>query len=216
MKVLDITEVKIQGVDLSNLKQHAWTPYEVPVGTIGVTTIIKYIARKLGKFDKETALEYPDQMSLRVLVGMGWETMCAQLYPDMWWQPSVCVLDGICGHPDGFGNVYVPEPEFCVDEFKYTAKSIRVPGGKEDQYKSITDEWMWNCQMMSYIRLAPAFEVMDRYFGRFHVNWAMGNYTRYTLDERYLRYLVEYERREIEQNWAMLVNHRDATLRSII
>lgn len=202
MKVLDIAEIKLQWVDVTNLTQHAWAPYEIPPNTMGATTIIKYIAMQLGKFTKD---DEQDTVGLRVLIGMGWEAMCAQLYPNMWWQPNVLSLDGICGHPDGFSEVSVPYQEPCIDEFKYTAKSIRVPGGSADQLKSIADEWMWQCQMMAYLKMHPAEPV----YGQFHVCWAMNNYTKHTLDEKYYRYLVKYDRDEIERNWKMLMDHKD-------
>lgn len=211
MKLLDVTHVRLQWVDIATLTQHTWTPYEIPPGTIGCTAIIRHIAKKLGKFTKEDAA---DEVGLRVLVGMGWEAMCVQLYPDIIWQPPVQSLNGICVHSDGYGDIVIPDPTPVVDEWKYTAKSIRVPGGKEDQHKNILDEWMWNCQVMAGIKVHPLYP--DVRHGRFHVCWAMNNYTKYTLDEVYMRYLVEYTPDEIERNWAMLENHRDEVMRQTI
>lgn len=191
------------------MTQHLWVPYEHPPETVGVTSIIRHIALKLGKFTKD---DERDELPLRMLVGMGWEAVTVQLYPDIWWQPGVYERDGISGHPDGFSEVFLPHAEPCVDEWKYTAKSLRVPGGREDQYKDIRDEWIWQAQVMAYLKLHPAEPV----HARFHVCWAMGNYTKHTLDERYLRYLVQYDRDEIDRNWQMLVNHKDDVLRGTI
>lgn len=211
MKVLDVTEVKLEWVDIQGLNQQPWQPYEVPPDHIGCTAIIRTIAIKLGKFTKD---DKADEVGIRVLVGMGWEAMCVQLYKDILWQPPVQTLNGICTHADGYGTIVIPDPTPVVDEWKYTAKSIRVPGGKENELKDIRDEWMWNCQMMANIRTHPLYP--DVRHGRFHVCWAMNNYTKYTLDEKYYRYLVEYEHQEIERNWTMLENHRDEAIRSNI
>lgn len=214
MKVLDIAEIKLERIDLNTLTQHAWTEYEIPDGHIGAATIIREIAKTVGKFSYDDDVEQKKvkSMSLRALIGMGWEAMVYQLYPNVWWQPGVMTRDGVCGHPDAFGEVYVPQAEPCVREAKYTARSLRVKGGKDDEYKDIKDEWMWQCQMMAYLKLHPAEPV----HGIFDVCWAMGNYTKYTLDERYMRYLVEYTRDEIDRNWKMIVQHREQVMRAII
>jgi len=152
-------------------------------------------------------------------LGMGWEAVASQLYSDMFWQPKVLQLDGVSGHPDGysfmsnilnyqgggpFGDLLV------LEEFKLTAKSLREKGARVDQPKDIRSEWMWNGQAMSYLAMAsktlPYFKVNPDapLLARFHVMWAMGAYEKYTLDERYLRYLVEYEREEVERTWQMV------------
>jgi hypothetical protein len=48
-------------------------------------------------------------------------------------------------------------------------------------------------------------------YGRFHINWSCGNYT-YPLTPRYMRYLVEFEEKELRGNWAMLVAARKGEL----
>lgn len=216
MRVLDITEIKLERLDLTNLHPHKWKPYEILSGHIGTTTILRYIANTLGTLNLHPEdVTDPSLMPWRMLMGMGWEAMGAQLYPNMIWQPRVLKRDGIMGHPDGYTMIESYKDEWmCIEEFKYTAKSLREKGAPKEQLKDIRREWMWQHQMMSY--LAIARKTLPYYLmnpdapllGRFHIMWAMGCYEKYTLDERYLRYLVEYEVAEVERAWEMLENNK--------
>ena len=219
MRILDITEVKLEWLDLSTLTQHKPKPYVVVPGTIGVTSILRYIATTIGtlKLSDEDVQDIP----WRVLMGMGWETLAAQMYPDMKWPAKELRRGGIMGHPDAiswvsgkFGDV-VLDDAFVVDEFKYTAKSLREKGAPATQLKDIRREWMWQGQMMSYIAMSTkgAREPDAPLLGCFHVMWAMGCYEKYTLDERYLRYLVEYEPAEIERHWQMMERNEEGARR---
>ncbi len=202
MKLLDATEIKLERLDLPRMHQHPWVKYEVTEGTVGVASIIRAIAVQIGKFTKDDA---SDEIPLRMIVGMGWEAMCAQLYPTMQSQPGALELDGISGHPDGISTL---GSRYLIDEFKYTAKSLRVPGGKEDQWKDIRDEWIWQVQVMAYCYMLGQQYGELVNLGRLHICWAMGNYTKHTLDERYMRYLVEYDEDELERNWKMLIDNK--------
>lgn len=216
MKLLDVTEVKLEWLDLSTLTQHKPRPYEIIPGKIGTTQILRYIATTLGtlKLHEEDVEDIP----WRILMGMGWETMCAQMYEEMHWPARVLHHGGIMGHPDAnswvsgrYGDA-VLDDAFCIDEFKYTAKSVREKGAPAHKLKDIRAEWMWQRQVMSYhaLMLKTNAHVYGanikkrRFLGRFHIMWAMGAYEKWTLDERYLRYLVEYEQEEIEKHWAMM------------
>jgi hypothetical protein len=226
MRVLDITEIKLERIDLVSLTQHKPKPYVIPPGTIGTTAILRYIATTLShlKLHEEDVTDLP----WRILIGMGWETMCAQMYPDMVWPAPVVKLGGIAGHPDAnswisgmFGDVKLDDA-FCVDEFKYTARSRREKGAKATDYKDIRREWMWNGQLMGYIAMLwmnPRFRHLfgkhlfgksPRLLGRFHIMWAMGCYEKYTLDEMYVRYLVEYTPEEIEKHWETMKRNEEA------
>lgn len=148
-----------------------------------------------------------DELPLRLLVGMGTEAILAQLYPDMTWQPGRLSFEGIEGHPDGLSTLEhesQPDPFYCNEEFKYTAKSIREKGKGPEQLKDVRAEWMWQRQQMAYCKLwSEELSVPVRH-SRLHVLYAMGAYEKYTLDERYMRYLIEYSDSEIQNNWDML------------
>lgn len=211
MKILDIVEIKIQAVDFSVMVQHPWKKHETDHNCSGVTKLLRSIAVQSGKM---TVQDEQDELPLRLLVGMGMEAILAQLYPDMTWQPGRLSFEGIEGHPDGLSTLTHPsiaDPFYCNEEFKYTAKSIREKGKKADELKDVRAEWMWQRQQMSYCKLwSEELSVPVRH-SRLHVVWAMNAYEKYTLDERYMRYLIEYSDEEIEGNWAML-KKQEATM----
>lgn len=222
MRVLDVTEVKLERIDLTSLTPHPWKPYVIPPNTVGVTTVLRYIATQLGtlKLHEEDVVD-PSLMPWRMLLGMGWEAMGSQLYPNLIWQPKVLSYEGVAGHPDGYslledhtGNLFSGEEVFVVDEFKLTARSLREKGAPANKLKDIRAEWMWNGQTMSYLAMAkatlPYFKVNPGapLLARFHVMWAMGAYEKFTLDERYVRYLVEYEAEEVDKTWRMVQKNK--------
>ncbi len=205
MKLLDCTEIQLERLDMGRVTLHPWMPYELVQGTVGVIMIIRDLAVKLGKL---TIDEERDVLPLRMLIGQGWEAMCAQMYPELHWQPGVYELDGISGHPDGLSGVEHGLP--VLEEFKYTSKSLRVKYGKADQFKDICAEWMWQVQVMAYCTLMSHYLSQPVRHARLHVCWAMGCYTTHMLDEKYLRYLVEYDDDELARNWQMLLTHKES------
>lgn len=210
MKLLDVAEIKIERIDFTTMKQHPWRPHEMDPSCVSVTRLLRDIAVDSGKWSKE---EESDVMPLRMLTGMGMEAILAQLYPDMTWQPGRLSFEGIEGHPDGLSTIEhesVDGPFYVNEEFKYTATSLREKGGKPDQFKDIRSNWMYNCQQMAYLKLWSEALGVPVLHGRFHVVYGMGNYEKYTLDERYFRYLIEYEQGEVDRNWTMLEKQRDS------
>lgn len=204
MKVLEIREIKLEWRDIDRRINHP-LPHQVRSTSLPhVTGILQSIAITTGQLSAE---DRADEMPLRVAVGMGWEWFAAGLYPEMEWQPGELELDGVVGSPDGFNlisdvtGIHFP----IIEEFKYTAKSMRVKGGRPDQLKDIRREWMWMAQGMSYAHMHPA--VINHV--RFHINWSCGNYT-YPLQERYFSYLVEFSDEELRANWRMLKDHKGA------
>ncbi len=206
MKLLDAVEIKLELLDFSKLQPHPWVSYESAPSCIGVTQILRSLAVQLGKLEARDQAD--DTMPLRALVGMGWECMASQLYPEMHWQPGVFELDGISGHPDGLSGVDYGLP--VVEEFKYTAKSLRVKYGKPDQYKDIGQEWLWIEQTKAYCNLLSHYLSQPVQHVRFHVLWAMGCYENHGLDERYFKYLIEFDQDELDRNWAMLRKHKES------
>lgn len=201
MKLLDISEIRIERIDFTTMKQHPWREYELIPNTIGVTTLLREVAVASGKWSEN---EQDDIMPIRVLIGMGWEAICAQLYvgEDFEWQLGVFERDGISGHPDGINIV---DGEVTLEEWKYTRRSLRVPGGKEGQHRDILAEWMWMNQVKAYCALHPALPLR----ARFHVCWEHGDYSG-DRNERYFRYLIGFEPDEIDRTWEMLKKQKDA------
>ena len=198
MKVVEQVEVTLDWRD-ADLVAHPWPSFARSVGKPHLTEIVRRVAiatKQLDVYDD-------DGMPLRVMIGAAWEAMCVRLYPDVWWQPGEVERDGIVGTPDGLGVWDGDEDERVVEEWKYTAKSMRMPGGKADRHRDITREWLWMQQVMGYCNM-----VGDCRYARLHVCWARGNYE-YPLTERYVRYVVRFDERELAANWRMVMANRE-------
>jgi hypothetical protein len=220
MKLLEQVEVKLDWLDANNLHEHPVPKHKRSTNKIHVSEILRYIAvesKKLSDSDRD------DEMPVCVLLGMGWEQACAKLYPNMFWQPGEVERDGIAGSPDGLSlneqKIILKEPRRAIDctaadigdpiieEFKYTKKSMRKPGGTPDEMKDICGEWLWMAQTLAYCKM---HEDQPRLV-RFHVLWSRGNYDYKSKGnvERYVRYLIRVENREVDANWNMILNHKD-------
>lgn len=204
MELLEQTEIQLEWPDANKLCVHPYPTHKRSLG-IHLSDILRKIAVSTGQLRDE---DREDEMPIRVFLGMCWEQMAARLYSDMVWQPGEVKRDGIAGSPDGFTtqhctmNPFSTE-EWIIDEFKYTAKSLRVKGGGPDDLKDIRGEWLWMHQGMGYCNMHPDRPNKVRY----HVCWAMGNYT-FPIKERYVRYLVQFSKNELEGNWKMVVKNK--------
>lgn len=202
MKLIEVKEIQLSWSDVPKLHRHEWQDVHRSTDKIHVSQIINHIVLEQKLYSDD---DRQDDMPLRVLIGMGWETMAAQLYPDLNWQPGEFEADGIVGSPDGIG---LDDDELTLYEFKCTAKSLRVKGALADQHKDIRAEWMWMTQVKSYL------ELLSRHYHekirriQMHVCWLRGAYE-YPLVERYFKYTLEAEDAEIERNWAMMVEHKE-------
>src|SRR5262245_18299107 len=106
MRLLDVTEVKLERLDLSNLHYHKPRPSEIIPGCTVITTILRYIATTIGTLQRhQEDLEDPELRPWRMIMGMGWETHAAQLYPEMIWQPKTLKHNNVQGHPDGYSFI---------------------------------------------------------------------------------------------------------------
>lgn len=201
MRVLEQTEITLSWLDADKLHPHPYPTHKRSAG-VHLTDILRYIAIQTNQL---TDADRDDEMPLRVFLGMAWEQMAARLYPEMIWQPMELERDGIAGSMDGLSLLEPSgELEQVVEEFKYTAKSMRVPGGKADQHKDIRTEVLWMWQVMGYLAMLPGEPTL----ARLHVCWSRGAYV-YPLRESYIRYLIRFERAEIENTWRMVLNHKE-------
>src|SRR5262245_14601126 len=206
MRVLSQVEVRLEWSDLNEMVFHERGNGARSEG-VHVSGILKHIALKMNMFKEE---DRADEFPLRMLLGMGFEEQAARLYENVWWQPGEYAVfeseeEGVpvYGWPDGLEeNVDIDWKygfEWFVHEFKYTGKSMR---GRED----IRGEWLWMQQVMAYINMLRARGLKSNK-GVFHICWKYGDY-KYPLMEKYVRYLVEFEEKELEGNLKMLRAHR--------
>lgn len=220
MKLLEQVEINLNWAD-ANLVAHPTPEYKRSTG-VHLMQVLRHVAVSTGQL--VVGDEVDDDMPLRVLLGMGWEWAAARLYPDMWWQPGELCRDGVYGTPDGISDLNPKEVTEasgwalrCVDEFKYTRKSLRTKGGKPDQWKDITREWLWMQQCMGYANMVNHVmgETGSCWHARLHVLWACGNYDWADrvgggARERYVRYLVQFSEGELESNWRMVMANKGA------
>jgi len=212
MKVLSQVEVKLEWSDLDAMVFHERTNGARSEG-VHVSGILKHIALKMNMFKEE---DRQDEFPLRMLLGMGFEEQAARLYENVWWQPGEYALfegeegGAVYGWPDGLEAIEeeereerLPSTDWIVHEFKYTGKSMR---GRED----IRGEWLWMQQVMAYVNMLRARGLKSNK-GMFHICWKYGDY-KYPLTERYVRYLVEFEEKELEGNLKMLRAHRSEVM----
>jgi hypothetical protein len=218
VKLIERAEVSLEWLDASNLYDHPYQKHKRSTDREHVSEIIRRIAIQSNLL---TDSDRDDDMPTCVLLGMGWEMACAKLYPTMEWQPGEVERDGIAGSPDGesilddsvwaLGSACIKladAGELMIDEFKYTKKSCRKPGGGPDDYKDLADDWLWATQVKAYCAM---HELQPRLV-RFHVLWARGNYDYKGggVKERYIRYLYRLDDQEVERNWQMILKHRSA------
>lgn len=202
MKVLDITEVKLEWSDINSRIQHPKPTHKRSPG-VHVSGVLKHIAQKLGTLKEDDG---NDEMPMVVAMGMAFEEWAAGLYPKMKWQPGELKHQGVVGSPDGKSWLTRLGQEVCdglehkpvIEEFKFTYKSLRTRQGD-----AILHEWLWMQQIMAYCN-------MDKNkpdLGRLHVWFAAGDYT-YPLKPRYLRYLIQFSELELKNNWAMIQRYK--------
>ena len=201
MRVIEKVEIKLEWKDIDSRVVHPRPTYKRSTGkkVKHVMEILRHVAVNNGRLRDEDRI---DEMPLVVGLGMAFEEWCAGLYPNMHLQPGEVKREGVAGNPDGFDSIFIGD---LVDEFKFTYKSLR-------KRQDIRDEWMWMQQVMAYINIIDqekyvfGGEVFRPSHGRFHICWANGDYT-YPLQPRYIRYLVEFGRMELEENWNMMTKY---------
>lgn len=203
-KVIDITECQLEWRDINSRRLHP-RPVLSRYKGVHVSGVIKQVAVKLGKLTPADEIDFMPQV---VALGVMFEEFAAGLYPNMIWQPGQLVRQGIAGNPDGKERKVIDGlgvmKLWANHEFKATNKSSRT---RQD----ITQEWMWMEQIKTYINLDPDMsqQVEDLGFGLsyLHVWWNNWDYT-HPLKPKYLRYLIQFFRPELKNNWAMMQRYK--------
>jgi len=149
--------------------------------------ILRYIAVTSKMVDWQ-AQSNEEELPLRMALGLAWEEFAVSLYPEIVWQPGEEILDGVAMNADGFSIDY-------MEEFKLTWLKKRT--GKE----IISERWHWMCQVKGYCAGYCQRRV------RLHVCYINGDYK--PQQPIYMRYLIEFSQKEIEDNWKMVVMNRD-------
>lgn len=196
MEILEQTEIVLEWPDTNKLCVHPYPTHKRSKG-IHLSDILRKIAISTGQLRDE---DRDDEMPLRVFLGICWEMGCVRLYPDVIWQPGEIKRSGIIGSPDGYGTY---NDELTIEEWKFTAKSLRQKGADKDTCKDIGQEWLWMMQVKGYCWLHPDQPRLVR----LHVCWVCGNYV-YPLTEKYIRYLIRFTDNEVEGVGQMITKNK--------
>jgi hypothetical protein len=199
------------------------TPVEValtlppPVGRsagVHVSSIIRCIATETGVLDprwtEELSLSDVREITnpeavLKIHIGLAWEEHYIPLLTDVADHPGEMCVDGIYMTHDGESlSVMVTPPNQCywsgslvevVHEVKATYKSIRTVG-------DLSTQWMWLGQMKAYCK------GKGTRFAELHCLFLCGDYS-YPIRPRLLRWRIEFEQREIDDNWDLLREYKE-------
>jgi hypothetical protein len=198
VKIIEEVVVNLSWSDLDNLTFHPRPQHKRQPG-VHVSQVINWLAgpEGLGLYKERDENE---DMPLGVLLGMGFEEVAVRLIPPPFqWQPKPLVKDGLIGSPDGLNWISgegstqtIP----IIEEFKRTLKSRHTSG-------NVLLNWPWVSQMQAYCALDPRKPQL----ARLHVDWDAGDYRPPRAE--YRRYLIRFERTEIENNWRLLLKYRD-------
>lgn len=174
------------------------------------STLIRQVCVNLGlfgnsgsRFNIDSVIDEED-FPIPMAMGMAWEDWLSRQYPDMHYHIGELHSDGVSMSPDG---VTVPSDwDFdlgagIIDEFKLTYKSARRP---------IEKQTAWLMQVKAYCRALPTT------CARLHVLYVNGDYdyNRPGMPPQYIVYNLQFTQQELDTNWSILLNERDALLES--
>lgn len=165
---------------------------------VHVSAVIAYIARQMGYLKSDDDGEvlgpagFPVTAELRMAVGLAWEDWLAPSIPDMMYHIDNVQVDDIWMSPDG---VRIDGDHVVLHEFKTTMKSMR---GDDDMGR----HWMWMAQIKAYCK------AFDSRHAHLHVLWLCGDYNK-PITPCYKVYGLEFTQREIDDNWGLILKHRD-------
>lgn len=177
---------------------------------IHLSAVLRHIALKWGVLDKQYA--HTSSLSelisstnpvaagrvgsiVKAALGFAWESWIAQQVDRLQYQPGEVVWDGIIGTPDG---LELAGGKVIIHEFKLTWKTSATP---------ITEEklWLWQIMALCYMLGMELGEpVTDAVI---HPVYLAGNY-RDQRDPVYLPMVLEFEQRELEINWRMIMDNK--------
>lgn len=199
-KLIQETKIVLTWSDMTGRVEHKRVTTDRSAGVHLMSGIIRPVLTKSGLLktfvDKEQL--DPEEMPLRMALGMAAEAWFVGLYPYLIWQPGEVTLDGVVGSPDGLtmdGGVIRPElaGEDVDEEWKVTWCSRNTYGQDITQHKL----WMW--QFAGYCKMIGCR------FTRAHIIWACGDYKKGPPSPAYHTYLIEFTQQELDSFWTNIV-----------
>lgn len=154
-----------------------------------LSEVIRVLALRFGHLKPE----YEDSDLNPEVIGLGraFEDWVNKQHPEMIYHPGEVVQDGIAMTCDG---VSWEGDEVRVHEIKLTWKSSK---------RELADEWMWLAQLKSYCKGWGTTR------GRMHRYYVNGDYKRESNTRRYYVDDIDFTKREIEENWDLMLQGRE-------
>lgn len=179
---------------------------------IHLSSIIRHIALLTGELKKEYS-EGPSLQDLisrnlspnfcgpivRATVGFAWESWLSSHLSrvhNLNHQSGELICDGIVMSPDGLDD------DLVLHEFKATWKSSAHP---------VTDQLMWMWQVMGYLYGLSMDTGQRCLVCVLHPLYMCGDY-RGERDPVYKPTVIEFEWEELERNWSMMMQYKDAVM----
>jgi hypothetical protein len=196
--LLEETQITLDRVDLLNrvpvthprVVKGKIQPPERAKG-IHLSGILSYVAITSKMVDWAKQAE-EEQLKLRMALGFAWEEFCISLYPGAVWQPGQITANNVAMNCDGQSLL---NDELIDEEFKLTWIKRRT--GAE----VMRERWYWMCQAKGY---GAGYGVLKT---RLHICYVNGDYK--PMEPIYMRYLIEFSQKEIDDNWKMITMNRD-------
>lgn len=174
-------------------KNRGWRSDALETGKIHLSDIAKYIDYKMGFSKPIKAVDW--DLVLAAEIGFLWEDVLSDAYGVNYaTRVGEIERDGIVCSPDGVG-IFEESVTFSLavnEEYKATWKSLKNPP---------EDNWYWMCQFKSYCYVIGVNVTILR------VLYINGDYR--GSGPTYRVFKITYTDQELEENWQMIVNHRD-------
>ena len=160
-----------------------------------LTDIIKHIQDTINPYKGDGF----DNMALTAEIGFIWEDLLSYVLGNrMGKRLNDLECDGIYCNPDGVGYDPLDGVTPVVEEYKCTWRSINKPPTENPRYMM---------QIKSYCHVLKMKVVV------MHICYLMGDYKGSGPLAR--SYRIEFTEQEIEENWNVILAHKDATIKAM-
>ena len=179
---------------LTDQMQYAGSGVERSPG-LHLSDVIREIGQELGMVPKDGENSGWD-LPLAGEVGFLWEDVLGSVLGyRAGTRPGEVVVDGIAGSPDGIEWESTGKP--ILAEYKATWKSVR--NGDP------SDNWKWMVQVKGYCYMISKAYNLHCNRVRFRVLHINGDYK--PPSPKYREWLLTFTKRELQENWDMILNH---------
>lgn len=158
-----------------------------------LTDIISYIDKTINPPPQQF-----DDAYLTMEIGFIWEDLLSYVLGNRLGKRLNDVqCDGIYCNPDGLGFDPLNPTEVVIDEYKCTWRSMKRPP---------TEDMKWMMQVKGYCHVMGLKVVV------MHILYLMGDYFHEHIGPHARSFRIEFTEQEIEDNWAVILDNKDAAM----